>query len=80
MASIEHPGAGPLAGVPLREKFRQIPHDPPGMNGPFGGSMLVARAGHNPIRVSYKKGGSGLNMMARSLPLASFQVLTPRPS
>ena len=43
MASIEHPGAGPLSGVPLREKFRHIHHGPSRMNGPFRGSSLVER-------------------------------------
>ena len=45
MANMNYPGAGSLSGVPLREKFRQIIHEPSRMNDPFRGTSLAERLG-----------------------------------
>ena len=41
MASMNHPGAGPLSGVPLGDKFLQILHEPSRMNDPFRGTSVA---------------------------------------
>ena len=45
MANMNNPGTGPLSGVPLRGKFRQILHETVRMNGPFRGASLAERPG-----------------------------------
>ena len=45
MADMNNPGAGPLSGVPLRDKCRSILRGPSRMNGPSRGTSLAERMG-----------------------------------
>ena len=45
MEGTTNPGAGPLSGVPLLDKFRQIMNEPSRMNDPCRGTSLAQRMG-----------------------------------
>ena len=45
MENMNNPGAGPLSGVPLRQKFLQVINEPSRMNDPYRGTSLAQRMG-----------------------------------
>ena len=45
MTSQEHPGAGPLLGVPLRDKFKQVLYEPSQTTDPCRRTSLAERMG-----------------------------------
>ena len=51
MRKTNNPGAGPLSGVPLLDKFRQILHGPSRMNDPCRGTSLAERMGTSEFNV-----------------------------
>ena len=51
MRKTNNPGAGPLSGVPLLDKFRQILHEPSRMNDPCRGTSLAERMGTSEFNV-----------------------------
>ena len=73
MANMNNPGAGLLSGVPLRDKFLQILHEPSRVNDPFRGASIAGRLGPS----QFDTGSGGVDIaLVKHTPMSTGRTRT----